>query len=241
MYCTNCGIRLPENARFCHSCGAKVVADTSFSELGTERQVEQLVEQMSPEMLEELARGLVDSLWAPIQDTLSHLENISRNGPVTDEDIEGAVKLFESEKNSKLVPPERNIIILTTFPFYIAKQAEFALRKRWFDKAIRGRTKKEILRQDFVSGYLVAEPMKVRMESLLKTVGQFEDEVIRYFLQFAGLVTWLSDECLKNLLLAMKLEGINISKDELHIALPLDADRSSRIVKYVSDVMRLVK
>ena len=249
MFCAYCGSALPDNAQFCSSCGQKVVMPLGSRE-DIDKQAQRIVDQLSPSQIEELAKGIADAVLAPLEATLSHLESIAKTGQVTTEDVKGAVKLFLQELGNTLIPPGNNRIILVTFPFVVVNTAESALRRRWFDKKVQGKAKKNLLWEDFVK-YAKEETRYSRVEALLRIVEtdlkeiSVDDELIRYFAKWYGIGIWLEDESLKHLLLAMRLEKVNIPKDVLWVICSrLDWDhpnRSTKILEYVSGVMKYVK
>jgi len=233
MFCSNCGTRLPDDARFCSSCGQKTGTSAS-----PQQTADDFLNRLTPEQRDGLFKGMAEATFAPIQDRMDHFETIAKQGPVTTDDIKNAIEIHKAwTSGNPFIPAEKNLLVQITLPFVLAHEAELLLRQRWFSKETSEKTKQETLKRDY-SLYATE-----RMRGVLKAYTKMSDDVIGLILyELKGLGEWLEDETLKNLLLAMRLEKIHIPKDAFTaVFVRLDPRRTQAILDYVSGTMKYVK
>ena len=240
MFCMSCGTQLPDNARFCSSCGASVAGSASAKRT-KKSSANSFLEQLTPEQQEELFQGAADDLIAPVLkpflEALKHLESIAKNGPVTSDDVKSASDVYQKEEKNPTVPSEKNRILEITQPFVLAQKAEQLLRQRWLSTDMNPKEKKKMLESDW---HLY---LNDGMKGIMKTHAALRDSTINLILyRLRGLGQWLEDTTLKNLLFAMKLDGATIRKDELEVLVhKVEGERLDAIWDYVSFLMSRVK
>ncbi len=228
MYCMSCGTKLPDNARFCSSCGAQVnhanagLQDFARSTDNTMPQGE--VEKVMSELWEKLA----------VYRKIAHGDS---NRPVTREIVDEAERIFQTFEE---LPPN-NIVANTVkhdlLPYLIAKKTEYLLRLRWFSEDAPAREKKRVIQNDW---YLF---LKDGMKGLFKAYTNLDEATVNLFLyELGGLGDWLENETVENMLLAIRLEKVDVTRDSVAgVAMRLGNSRFGEITKKVNSVMSVVK
>lgn len=230
MYCNQCGTKNPDNARFCSSCGQKIVETVN-----PQQAADDFLNQLTPEQKDGLFKDMAAAIVAPIEDEFALYEKIAKNGPVVTDDVKKAIEWSESFKNS--FPDSEKPSRLS--PYVLADKLERLFRLRWYNREkISSKEVRKMLEDDW---YLYVQK---GMEGLLKTHTQLSEsttDLITWKLK--GLAEWLEDECVKNLLLAIRLEKVNITKDSLAVVgiSRLGTERFGVVTEYVASVMKTVK
>lgn len=231
MYCHKCGTPLPENARFCLSCGTKI---EMLQVPATENATSNPWEKLPPEQREVLAREIAQALVAPIDKAIARFAEIANTGPVTTDDVKEAVSLYETFQKSFPTSQKHSVLA----PYVIAQKAEFLLRQRWYGREnMNSQAVRKILEDDW---YLYVGD---GMDSILKTRTPLSESTIHLIAwELKGLAQWLENQCVKNILLAIRLENVNITKDSLIlVSIRLGDQRFKMITDYVAAAMQTVK
>lgn len=230
MFCSNCGTKLSDNARFCSSCGQKVETSTA-----SQLSADDFLGSLTPEQQNGLMKDLTRAVLAPIDEEVNHLEEIAKYGHVTTDDVKSAVSLDESHKklqSTKEPQPSR----LT--PYVLAQMIELRLRQLWFTReGTNQKSRRKTLETDW---YLyVNEGMRGLIKAHTTTNEAVMDHILK---ELKGLGEWLEDETVKNLLLALRLDNVQVTKDSVaYAALKLGDNRFSQIADYVANMMKGVK
>lgn len=230
MFCSNCGTKLSDNARFCSSCGQKV------EPLATSQpSADDFLGSLTPEQQNGLMNDLARAVFAPVDEEVNRLEEIAKYGQVTTDDVKSAVSLDESHRKLQSTKEPRPSRLQ---PYVLAQMIEIRLRQLWYTReGTNPKTRRKSLENDW---YLY---VKEGMRGLIRTHVSDNEAVMDHILnELKGLGEWLEDETVKNLMLALRLDNVQVTQDSAALAaLKLGDKRFSQVADYVANMMKGVK
>jgi hypothetical protein len=203
LYCIKCSKEYPDDARFCSFCGKPLVT------------------------LEQAAGGLARILVTEISD----FDQLAKDGSVTTNDVERAVKILETNRSAQLAQNS------SLNYFALAKDIEYFFRQRWYSVEGKPQVNRKTVADDLPK-YVMSG-----LEGLLKIYPNIDSERRRDLLYgYKGLAIWLEDEVIKHMLLAHRMAHIETTKDEMFlVSTHLGSERFGAIVDHVTGQMKLIK
>lgn len=188
MYCSNCGAKVSSDMRFCPNCGSNLLR-----QLPPEQAVEKVLNSMTPQQQEHFFQDLAATVVAPLRELASHYQTIAIGGPVTDDDIQDAIKIF----TDTTMPPFLTEAVL---PFVVVGEIVAGLRNRWFNQSLSDKEKRRIITLDWEKlTYYDA------IERLLCDIDVNDESIYSLLRSAKGLRIWLKEKILDNLLLITRL------------------------------------
>ena len=228
MCCSNCGATISSDMRFCPRCGNNLL-----KQLPPEEAVARIMGSMTPDEQNRFFQGLADAVVSPILELATHYQTIIKEGPVTNDDVQQAIKIFQE----KTMPP---VVIDAVLPIVAVAGIPQRLRTLWLRKDISDREMRKI-----IDHYWAVLTHHDAMDTLLHDIGINEESIRSLLWDAKGLRIWLKENILEDLLLATRLYKVKISQLEYAAALDffseVDRERFQAIIDKVANLMKYVK
>lgn len=203
MFCPNCGTKLPDNARFCSSCGQKIETLA-----GQSQSVDDLVNSITPEQMKEIAKGMVDNMLSPLEEAVADYSELAKNGKVMLEDLNWGIKYLELAKDfgkGLSTPLDKNRYYLALLVYQDAKDVFNVHYERW-NKALKP-VDTDLLIGDF------AQFLNGGLKELMVHTALIDNTVQDRIMAHMGIVRFLEQVLLTNVLLCLKLANRDISPE----------------------------
>ena len=228
MYCSNCGATISSDMRFCPQCGNNLL-----KQLPPEEAVDRIIKGLSPDEQNRFFQGLAEALFSPFQELANHYQTIIKDGPVTNDDVQQAIKILQE----KTMP---QIVMDAVLPIVVVAGISQRLRKLWLRKDISDREMRKIIEH-----YWAVLTHHDAIDTLLHDIGVNEESIRSLIRDAKGLRIWLKENILEDLLLATRLYNVKISRLEYAAALDffseVDRERFQAIIDKVANLMKYVK
>ena len=188
---------------------------------------------MSPDERERFFEGMAEALFSPVRELATHYQTIIKDGPVTNDDVQQAIKILQEKRMPQ-------IIMDTVLPIVAVAGISQRLRNLWFRKDISDREMRRIIEH-----YWAVLTHPDAMDTLLHDIGVNEESIRSLLWDARGLRIWLKETILENLLLVTRLYKVKMSQLEYSAAFDffseVDRDRFQAIVDRVANLMKYVK
>lgn len=204
MFCPNCGTQLPDNARFCSKCGSQVSGTQNrVSQPKTpEQEIDDLFNQLTDEQKKQVLGSLFDT---SLEKAVANYVEWAKNGKVTLADLNTGIYYLEQVKNLPDVDSNKNRLYLALLVYQDAKDVVNIHYERW-SKALKSMDT-DLLIGDF------AQFLNGGLKELMLHTALIDDVVQDRIIAHMGLVRFLEQVLLANVILFLKLANREISPD----------------------------
>ncbi|NWF65801.1 MAG: zinc ribbon domain-containing protein [Chloroflexi bacterium] len=202
MFCPNCGMQLPDNARFCSKCGNQVsVTQSRVPEPKTSEQgINDSFNQLTDEQKKEVVESLFDT---SLEKAVATYVELAKNGKVWVADLNTGIYYLEQVKNLPDIDSDKNRLYLALLVYQDGKDVYDAHFKRWLDADVDP----DLLLGDF------AQFLNGGLQELMLHTALFDNAVQNRIMAHMGIVRFLEQVLLTTILLSLKLAHREISPE----------------------------
>jgi flagellar biosynthesis component FlhA len=228
MFCSNCGAKVSSDMLFCPRRGNNLLKQTPPEELA-----DRILGSMSPDEQERFYKDLAEALFAPVRELATHYETIIKDGPITNDDVQQAIKIFQEKKMPQ-------VVIDAVLPIVAVAGISQRLRNLLLRRDISDREMRKIIEH-----YCAVLTHYDAMDTLLRDIGIKEESISSLLRDAKGLRIWLKETILENLLLVTILYKVKIPQLVYVAALDffseVNKERFQAIVDGIKNLMKYVK
>lgn len=193
----------------------------------------------SDEQSKDAFEKLILSAYGPIMAEVKQYLALARTGPITQENIDNALKLLEKAKELATTDPITEPLYTALLPFARANDVHLFFRKQWYSRGMDSKVRRKTLSEHW--GLYLAKGMD-GLIGLCPQIGEQEITELLYGRHLRGLGQWLEDTILKLLLLGLRLERIRFDKEQLIVATShFEYGRLEQILDFVNRAMEVTR